>query len=80
MKKLFALALLAIASAASADTMDAFIDSLMARMTLTEKLGQMTQLPAGTIQTGFASAIAYALFLIILSASLIQLKIFNRKE
>ena len=35
---------------------------------------------AGTIQTGFASAIAYALFLIILSASLIQLKIFNRKE
>ncbi|MBR6380134.1 MAG: sugar ABC transporter permease [Lachnospiraceae bacterium] len=35
---------------------------------------------AGTIQTGYASAIAYALFLIILSASLIQLKIFNRKE
>ncbi len=35
---------------------------------------------AGTIQTGYASAIAYALFLIILSASLIQLKVFDRKE
>ena len=52
MKKLITLAFLAVAAAASADTMDAFINSLMSRMTLTEKLGQMTQLPAGTIQTG----------------------------
>ena len=35
---------------------------------------------AGTIQTGFASAIAYALFLIILTVSVLQIKLFNRKE
>ena len=35
---------------------------------------------AGTTQTGFASSIAYVLFLIILSISLVQLKVFNRKE
>ena len=35
---------------------------------------------AGTIQTGYASAIAYALFLIILSVSVIQIKLFNRGE
>ena len=35
---------------------------------------------AGTIQTGYASAIAYALFLIILSVSVLQIKLFNRKE
>lgn len=35
---------------------------------------------SGTVQTGFASAIAYALFLIILSVSLLQIKLFNRKE
>ena len=35
---------------------------------------------AGTIQTGYASAIAYALFLIILTVSVLQLKLFNRKE
>ena len=35
---------------------------------------------AGTIQTGYASAIAYALFLIILAVSLLQIKLFNRKE
>jgi len=34
----------------------------------------------GTIQTGYASAVAYCLFLIILTVSLIQLKLFNRKE
>ncbi len=35
---------------------------------------------SGTVQTGYASAIAYALFLIILSVSLLQIKLFNRKE
>ncbi|MBQ2533618.1 MAG: sugar ABC transporter permease [Lachnospiraceae bacterium] len=35
---------------------------------------------AGTIQTGYASAIAYALFLIILTVSVIQIKLFNRGE
>ena len=34
----------------------------------------------GTTQTGYASAIAYVLFLIILVVSLVQLKVFNRKE
>ncbi len=34
----------------------------------------------GTTQTGYASAIAYVLFLIILIASLVQLKLFNKKE
>ena len=34
----------------------------------------------GTTQTGYASAVAYALFLIILIASLVQLKLFNKKE
>ena len=33
----------------------------------------------GTTQTGYASAIAYMLFLIILAISVIQLKVFNRK-
>lgn len=35
---------------------------------------------SGTVQTGYASAIAYALFLIILSVSILQIKLFNRKE
>ena len=34
----------------------------------------------GTTQTGYASSIAYMLFLIILNVSIIQLKLFNRKE
>ena len=34
----------------------------------------------GTTQTGYASAIAYALFLITMLVSIIQLKVFNRKE
>lgn len=34
----------------------------------------------GTTQTGYASAIAYVIFLIILSVSVLQLKIFNKKE
>lgn len=35
---------------------------------------------SGTIQTAYASAIAYVLFLIILAVSLLQIKFFNRKE
>lgn len=34
----------------------------------------------GTTQTGFASAIAYVIFLIILAVSLIQLKVFNKED
>lgn len=34
----------------------------------------------GTTQTGYASAIAYVIFLIILVVSIVQLKLFNRKE
>ena len=34
----------------------------------------------GSTQTGFASAIAYVIFLIILVVSLVQLKVFNKKE
>ena len=34
----------------------------------------------GTTQTGFASAIAYLIFVIILAVSIVQLKVFNRKE
>lgn len=34
----------------------------------------------GTTQVGYASAIAYILFLLILTVSVIQLKVFNRKE
>ena len=34
----------------------------------------------GTTQVGYASAIAYILFMIILAVSVLQLKIFNRKE
>lgn len=34
----------------------------------------------GTTQTGYASAIAYIIFLIILSVSVIQFKVFNKKE
>lgn len=34
------------------EPMDIFVDELMSRMTLQEKLGQLNQLPAGEIQTG----------------------------
>lgn len=34
----------------------------------------------GTTQTGFASAIAYVIFLIILAVSLVQLKVFNKGD
>lgn len=44
--------MLCLSTATGAQTMDAFIDSLMARMTLSEKLGQMNQLSVGDVQTG----------------------------
>lgn len=44
--------MLCLSTAMGAQTMDAFIDSLMARMTLSEKLGQMNQLSVGDVQTG----------------------------
>ena len=34
----------------------------------------------GTTQTGYASAIAYAIFMIILAVSVVQLKIFNKEQ
>lgn len=44
--------MLCLSAGVGAQTMDAFIDSLMARMTLSEKLGQMNQLSVGDVQTG----------------------------
>ena len=44
--------MLCLSATMGAQTMDAFIDSLMARMTLEEKLGQMNQLSVGDVQTG----------------------------
>ena len=44
--------MLCLSTAMGAQRMDAFIDSLMARMTLEEKLGQMNQLSVGDVQTG----------------------------
>lgn len=44
--------MLCLSAGVGAQTMDAFIDSLMARMTLEEKLGQMNQLSVGDVQTG----------------------------
>ena len=44
--------MLCLSTAMGAQTMDAFIDSLMARMTLEEKLGQMNLLSVGDVQTG----------------------------
>ena len=34
----------------------------------------------GTTQTGYASAIAYILFLIILTVSVVQFKLFNKED
>lgn len=34
----------------------------------------------GTTQTGYASAVAYIIFLIILVVSVVQFKLFNKKE
>ena len=44
--------ILCLSAGVGAQRMDAFIDSLMARMTLEEKLGQMNQLSVGDVQTG----------------------------
>ena len=44
--------MLCLSATMGAQTMDAFIDSLMARLTLEEKLGQMNQLSVGDVQTG----------------------------
>lgn len=44
--------ILCLSATMGAQTMDAFIDSLMARMTLEEKLGQMNLLSVGDVQTG----------------------------
>jgi len=34
----------------------------------------------GTTQTGYASAIAYVIFMIILAVSVVQLKVFNKED
>ena len=44
--------MLCLSAGVGAQRMDAFIDSLMARMTLSEKLGQMNLLSVGDVQTG----------------------------
>lgn len=44
--------MLCLSAGVGAQRMDAFIDSLMGRMTLSEKLGQMNQLSVGDVQTG----------------------------
>ncbi len=50
----FAMAAMAVAGQAQDAVMDRFIDSLMHRMTLREKIGQLTLLGAGDIVTGSA--------------------------
>lgn len=57
MKKLFVLLALCVASmnvVAQNKPMKEFVDELMSKMTLKEKLGQMNLLPAGNITTGAA--------------------------
>lgn len=58
------------------DTTTSSYNSVQTVMMYLYKFGFTT----GSTQTGYASAVAYMLFLIILSVSIIQLKIFNRKE
>lgn len=43
---------LSLPTCAQGESMQQYIDQLMAKMTLQEKLGQLNQLPAGEIQTG----------------------------
>lgn len=57
-------------------TTSASYDSIYTVVMYLYKFGFTT----GTTQTGYASAIAYVLFLIILAVSVIQLKVFNKKE
>ena len=59
-----------------AEKASASYDSVETAVMYLYKFGFQT----GTTQTGYASAIAYVLFLIILAVSLFQLKVFNRKE
>ena len=57
MKKLVALTVLmavATISLAQEKPMDAFIDKLMSKMTVKEKIGQLNLLPSGVIQTGIS--------------------------
>lgn len=57
-------------------TFSAAYDSVQTVMMYLYRFGFRT----GVMQVGYASAIAYVLFLIILIVSVIQLKLFNRKE
>lgn len=57
-------------------TSSASYNSLQTAVMYLYKFGFTT----GTTQTGYASAIAYALFLITMLVSIVQLKVFNRKE
>lgn len=52
MRTLILLLLALLSGTTKAERMDSFIDSLMSRMTLRDKLGQMTQASADAIQTG----------------------------
>ena len=57
MKKFVALTVLmavATISLAQEKSMDAFIDKLMSKMTVKEKIGQLNLLPSGVIQTGIS--------------------------
>ena len=46
------LAALTLVSRAQVKSMEAFVDELMKKMTVQEKIGQLNLLPSGTIQTG----------------------------
>ena len=46
--------LMALAVSAQVKPMQEFVDDLMARMTVEEKIGQLNLLPSGTIQTGIS--------------------------
>lgn len=59
-----------------ADKASASYNSVQTVMMYLYKFGFET----GTTQVGYASSIAYVLFMIILAVSVLQLKIFNRKE
>ena len=59
-----------------ADKASASYNSVQTAVMYLYKFGFTT----GTTQTGYASAIAYVLFLIILAVSIIQLKVFNQDE
>jgi len=56
MKKIFLSTVAAVCLCGSAQVkpMDEFVDDLIARMTVQEKIGQLNLLPSGTIQTGIS--------------------------